>query len=65
MLVIEDADELARLGFKDEIYDIFRLLQPPKLLTRQAAASSTSSTGSQAQVDTPINIDQIIVISGG
>jgi superfamily II DNA/RNA helicase len=50
MLVVEDADEITRLGFKDTIFDIFRLLQPPKLLTRKSASGSSSSSESQAQV---------------
>ena len=31
MFVLDEADEMLSRGFKDQIYDIFQLLLPPKL----------------------------------
>eukprot|EP00873_Tetraselmis_striata_P011628 jgi/Tetstr1/431892/TSEL_021381.t1 len=40
MLVLEDVDEMLQCGFKEAMYDVFHLLQPPKLLTRKPAAGA-------------------------
>lgn len=53
MVVMEDVDELLMGGFKDNIYDVFHLLQPPKLLTRKSSAASSASSSSQVQVRRP------------